>query len=160
MNATWKELGSVWNALFHYAFFGYLAKDMTIPMTAALYAHHVLCLVLTVLSLAEWPYPCSAVYVAEVLILEVGSLGLGLQRTNPTSRLINLASLLIMSASNVMAAALAVWFGLYFQRGESLAGRWVLPLVGFVLMGARQDMEWKRWRAWWQDRESQKTHAA
>ena len=49
LNAEWDQIGSAPHALFHYAFFGYLAKDMAIPMTAVLYAHHIVCLILIVL---------------------------------------------------------------------------------------------------------------
>lgn len=151
LNATWAELGTPWHALFHYIFFGYVAKDMTIPMALATQAHHMLCICLVVLSLLEWPQPCSATFIAMSTILETGSCALSMNRQYPASRLLSTASLLVMSLSNAAASALALWYGAYFRHptghGETIAGRWALPGVGFVLFYMRQDMEWKRWRS-------------
>lgn len=36
---------------------------MFVKMDALLYLHHAVCLVLTTMSMAEWPNRCSAVYV-------------------------------------------------------------------------------------------------
>ena len=74
LHSSWaSNAGSPAHAAFHYAFFGYLMKDMFVKMSAVFYAHHVLCLVLTVMSIAEVPNPCSAVYVLMVTNLEGGS---------------------------------------------------------------------------------------
>lgn len=65
LHSAWAENGAAL-AAHHYAFFGYLMKDMFVKMDALLYLHHVVSLVLTVLSIAEWPNQCSAVYVLRV----------------------------------------------------------------------------------------------
>jgi hypothetical protein len=101
---------------------------------------------LTVLSLAEWPVPCSAVFVLMVMVLEFGSCSLSLSRQYPTSQLLNHLSLVVMGVSNTSAALLAIWFGLYFGRGDTLAFRWALPMIGYGMMFGRQDLEWKRWK--------------
>lgn len=145
LNSQWDEVGSMAHSIFHYAFFGYLAKDLTIPMTAVLYAHHILCLMLVVLSLAEYPTPCSAVFTTVTCVLEVGSLGLSLHRQYPANMPLSTVSMLLMTVSNFGAAALALWYGLYFERATSLVGRWALPVLGWMLMAARQQLEWARW---------------
>jgi hypothetical protein len=146
LNAEWSQLTSPWHALFHYVFFGYLMKDMFTPMSTVFYVHHAVCMALTVLSLAEWPVPCSAVFVLMVMVLEFGSCALSLSRQYPTSQLLNHLSLVVMGVSNTSAALLAIWFGLYFGRGDTLASRWALPMIGYGMMFGRQDLEWKRWK--------------
>lgn len=145
LNSRWDEVGGLAHSIFHYAFFGYLAKDLTIPMTAVLYAHHVVCLILVVLSLTEYPTPCSAVFTTITCILEIGSCGLSLHRQFPTIMALSTASMLLMTASNTGAAALALWYGLRFERVTSLVGRWALPVIGWLMMAARQQLEWVRW---------------
>ena len=96
------------------------------------------------MSIAEWPNPCSAVYVLMVTNLEAGSMALSLHRQFPLSPLSSWFSLAVMTFSNVFGAAFALWYALYFSRG-SVPGRWALTVVGVVLMYMRQDCENKRW---------------
>lgn len=145
LHSSWaSNAGSPAHAAFHYAFFGYLMKDMFVKMSAVFYAHHVLCLVLTVMSIAEVPNPCSAVYVLMVTNLEAGSMALSVHRQFPASAATSWFSLVVMTFSNVFGASFAIWYGLYFRFG-SLAGRWSLTVIGVVLMYMRQEVELKRW---------------
>ena len=148
LNSHWHEIESMWISIFHYCFFGYLAKDMFIPMTLPLYAHHVVCMLLILSSLFEFPTPSSsAVFITITCVLELGSCALNLHHLFPTDQLLNHMSMIIMSVSNTGAALLALWYGLYFEHATTMLQRWLVPVVGGFLIASRQHLEWVRWKA-------------
>ena len=71
-------------------------------------------------------------------------MALSLSRQYSDSSALSWFSFVVMSASNLGGAALAVWYALHFRHGSPI-GRWTLTIIGIVLMAMRQDTELRRW---------------
>ena len=146
LHSRWPD-ASPWRRVFHYLVFGYFMKDMFIPMSALIYAHHVLCLLLTVASLVEpAALPCSAVFFLITVGLEIGSFGANVARVGAPSYAASAIGLALMSASNAFAVALAAWTTLRFEGGRA-AARAGMMVLGWLLCFLRQDSEARRFLA-------------
>ena len=109
--------------------------------------HHIVCVCLTLCSLAGVALPArSFVFVAAVTALEAGSLVFGLMNTNPKSEAMSRLCAVGMSASNVVAGGLGLWFTLYGGYGGPVE-RYAFCTVGVMLVAVRQQQEVARWRA-------------
>ena len=82
----------------------YLSKDVWIPMTTVLVAHHIVCVILTCLALMN---AAGAVYtIIAVTTMELGSLCLGIWSCYPNNSVAIAVNIVGMSVSNIL--------GLYF----------------------------------------------
>ena len=138
--------------MFHHAFFGYLVKDLTLPITPVLLAHHVVCLGLVLASLCGYPSDVSALFCACVTSLELGSAVFGLQSQYPKNRTLHLLLFPWMTLSNFISASFGVWYSLHYED-VGLASRVIFPVVGIGLCAARQAVENARFRNWTGDKE-------
>jgi len=136
-----------WHRVFHHAFFGYLVKDLMLPITPVLLAHHVVCLALVVASLCGQPAPVSALFCACVTSLEAGSAVFGLQSQFPHNRSRHLLLFPWMTASNAVSASFGIWYSLYYEDVPPVS-RVVFPVVGIGLCAARQAVENARYKNW------------
>ena len=133
--------------MFHHAFFGYLVKDLTLPITPVLLAHHVVCLALVLASLCGYPSDVSALFCACVTSLELGSAVFGLQSQFPRNRTLHLLLFPWMTLSNFISASFGVWYSLHYED-VGVVSRIIFPVVGIGLCAARQAVENARFRNW------------
>ena len=133
---------------FHHAFFGYLVKDLTLPITPVLLAHHVVCLALVLASLCRLPVR----RIRFILRLRPRRWSwaptvFGLQSQFPKNRTLHPAMTPWMTASNFISASFGVWYSLHYEN-VGLASRIIFPVVGIGLCAARQAVENARFRNW------------
>ena len=135
-----------WLRWFHYVFFGYLVKDLAIPLSTVLVAHHVVCLALTTASLLGHPLECAPLFVTTVTFLEAGSAILGYQSLFPKNRLLHRLCQVGMTLSNAASISLAVWYVRCYP--VAMNAHYLFPIVGGSLVLARQQVEVARWSTW------------
>jgi len=91
---------------FLYAFGGYLARDMMVPMSPLFMLHHIVCLFS---SLMCWLCPpCARSFIFGVFFLELGSGSQALFLLQPQSMLFELLHFVVMSVSNIAAIFFAL----------------------------------------------------
>lgn len=132
----------------HATLFAYWMADLiTTQNTPLIIAHHLVCLSALSVSIAELVGPSSAVCLCGAITFEAGNVCLSLSRLYESSPTINSLSVVFMTASNVLASALAMWFGAFFDGGGA-AARGVATVFALGLAAARQRSELQRWAEW------------
>lgn len=128
----------------HATLFAYWLADLiTTPNPPIIVAHHLVCLGVLSVSIAELVGPSSAVCFCGAVTFEAGNLCLSLSRLYPSRQAIHFLSVTCMTASNLLAAGLALWFGLAFDGGGALA-RGAVVIVALGMAAARQHEELQR----------------
>jgi hypothetical protein len=132
----------LWSRGFIYLMFAMEARD--IPNlkwvdNKVLIIHHVVVMISCVSSLAVIEEGFG-VFVMGVIIFEVGSLGFNLYVIQPKIRENIVAYVVLMTVSNIVAAALTV-YGLSFPMGS--VTRVFFGLAGIIMALARQHHLWK-----------------
>jgi len=99
---TLSSPATVWfEQAFLFAFGGYLARDMMVPMSPLFIVHHVVCLFS---SLVCWLCPpCARSFIFGVFFLELGSGSQAIFLLQPESKLLEVAHLVVMTVSNIAA---------------------------------------------------------
>ena len=130
----------------HAALFAYWIADvLTTPNPPIIVAHHVVCLGVVSVSIAELVGPSSAVFLCGAVTFEVGNVCLSLSKLYQGSQALNWLSITFMTASNVLASLFALWFWVAF-RGGGAVPRTVVMMVALGFAAARENEEVQRWR--------------
>ena len=132
--------------MFHHAFFGYLVKDLTLPITPVLLATASSALGLCWLHYADTrqTYP---LYFAPASRPWNSGRSLASSRNFPKNRTLHLLLFPWMTASNFISASFGVWYSLHYEN-VGLASRIIFPVVGIGLCAARRAVENARFRNW------------
>ena len=117
--------------MFHHAFFGYLVKDLTLPITPVLLAHHVVCLGLGVSFIMRLPFRRIALCSAPASRpWNSGRRSLAAVAVSQIAHCT--CSCSPMTLSNVISASFGVWYSLHYEN-VGLASLVIFQIVGYRL---------------------------
>tara|TARA_B110001452_G_scaffold188988_1_gene159255 strand:- start:310 stop:1098 length:789 start_codon:yes stop_codon:yes gene_type:complete len=129
----------------HAMLFAYWLADLiTTPNPPVIVVHHFVCLGVLSVSIAELVGPSSAVCFCGAIAFEAGNIFLSLARLYESSQTINVLCLIFMTASNLLASGLALWFGFFFEGG-GVPARVVVVVLALGMAAGRQLTDLQRW---------------
>jgi len=145
LHSSWPK-GFTGRLAAHAALFAYWFADvLATPNPPVIVVHHLVCLGVVSASIAELVGPSSAVFLCGAVTFEAGNVCLSLSKLYQGNRALNWLSITFMTASNVLASLIALWFSSAF-RGGGAVPRTVVMMVALGFAAARENEEVQRWR--------------
>jgi len=121
----------------HAVFISYFLKDMPWPLSGQIIAHHVVCVMTTMISVSGALPKFHNLYLLGAFILEIGSLYTNLVSLLPHWPALGLATPMIMALSNFGGILVAGWFALNAVEVDTVA-RYSFIFVVIPLCAIRQ----------------------